>query len=310
MKHRICKGGAWLDSAEIVTLHLRTPREEFVDRSAFGVRLSIDTGVKGNVVPRRNDSLTTDFKDPKKYCVIDISKGHKANRYSVSYLAEAPQKGWSRADKTTKLVLRKVKAGSDPLKRYSISKDYYVAIFETTQRQWELIMGKNPVKDQKEDELPVSMVSYADICGDEGFAKALSAKANIGSFDLPTEAQWEYASRAGTTCRFATGNMNEDFDNTCWHGKNSGRKLKEVGLKQPNAWGIYDMQGNIWERCKDSGSPMAGSNPVGDVSGKIAANCGGHVINGIDRCRHGGRAYTNLINASWDRGFRIALNLK
>lgn len=307
---RVCKGGTWLDNADLCTSHYRIPREYFVDRSAFGVRLSIDTGVKGEVVSCRGNSLKGDIKDPKKYCVIDISKGSKANRYTVSYLAEAPKQGWSRADKTTKLVLRKVKAGSDPLKRYSISKDYYVAIFETTQRQWELIMGKNPVKDQKEDELPVSMVSYADICGDEGFAKTLSSKANIGSFDLPTVAQWEYASRAGTTCRFATGNTNEDIDNTCWYNKNSGGKLKEVGLKQPNAWGIYDMQGNVWERCKDHRSSMRGSNPIGDISGKSAENCGGQVRDGLGACWHGGRAGTNLTNPCGDRGFRIALNLK
>ena len=110
----------------------------------------------------------------------------------------------------------------------------------STQKQWELLMGKNPVE-HKSDALPVTMVSYADICGDGGFAKTLSSKANIESFDLPTAAQWEYASRAGTVFLYATGGAEEDLDKTAWYGKNSNGKLKEVGLKQPNAWGVYDM---------------------------------------------------------------------
>ena len=303
---RIAKGGAWLDDAILCTPHNRLSREEWVDRAAFGVRLSIDTGTKGAVTSRKMDN---DIKDPKKYCVIDISKGPKANKYTVSYMADAPKQGWSRADKTSKIVLRKIKAGKDPLKRYSISKDYYIAIFETTQKQWELLMGKNPAE-RKSDALPVTMVSYADICGDGGFAKKLSSKANIGSFDLPTEAQWEYASRAGTVFLYATGRAEEDLDKTAWYVKNSDRKFKEVGLKQPNAWGVYDMQGNLWERCKDSGSPMRGTDPKGDMSGKSSANCGGGWENGADRCLHAGRAYTNLTNAHYDRGFRIVLNLK
>ena len=303
---RIAKGGAWFDDAILCTPHNRLSREEWVDRAAFGVRLSIDTGTKGAVTSRKMDN---DIKDPKKYCVIDISKGPKANKYTVSYMAEAPKQGWSRADKTSKIVLRKIKAGKDPLKRYSISKDYYIAIFETTQKQWELLMGKNPVE-HKSDALPVTMVSYADICGDGGFAKKLSSKANIGSFDLPTEAQWEYASRAGTVFRYATGSLVEDLDETAWFAKNSNGKFKEVGLRQPNAWGVYDMQGNVWERCKDHGSPMSGTDPKGDISGKKSANCGGCWEVQLGRCFHGARAGTNLTNAHYDRGFRIILNMK
>ena len=221
------------------------------------------------------------------YCVIDISAGHKADKYPVSYIAEPPKQGWSTADKTTKIVLRRIKAGADPLKRYSISKDYYVAIFETTQKQWELVMGSVP--EQKHitaDASPVAMVSYMDVCGTDGFIGKLSAKANVGIFDLPTEAQWEYACRAGATSEYAA----------------TKGLQKEVGMMPPNTWGLYDMLGSIWERCKDFGSAMKGKDPVGDISGMRSANCG--------CCGYQGRAGSNLANAFDDRGFRIILQVK
>ena len=245
-----------------------------------------------------------------QYCVIDISKGLKARAFPVSWFSEVPKGGWPQDTKTTKIVLRKVQAGSDPLGRYSISKDFYIAIFETTQKQWELLTSKNYSR-RKSDKLPVSMVSYAEICGEDGFAKTLTQKTNVGLFDLPTEAQWEYASRAGATTRFALGDTENDIDKTSWYKQNSDGMQKEVGLKRPNAWGLYDMQGNIWERCKDFGSSMRGVDPVGDVSGAKSANCGGCACHeGPMGCTHARRAGSNLSNPFGDRGFRIALNLK
>ena len=217
-----------------------------------------------------------------QYCVIDVSKGLKARMFPVTYLSDVPKGGWSQDYKTTKIVLRKVQAGSDPLGRYSISKDFYIAIFETTQKQWELVMGKKPekIKDQS-DELPVTMVSYSEVYGDGGFAKTLSQKTNIELFDLPTEAQWEYASRAGTKER----------------GVKDNQGIIEVGLRQPNAWGLYDMVGNVWERCKDFGSSMQGSDPVGDISGVKSANCGngggGSCPEAADRLRSAGHHSRN-----------------
>lgn len=220
------------------------------------------------------------------YCVIDISAGHKADKYPVSYIAKPPKQGWSTADKTTKIVLRRIKAGADPLKRYSISKDYYVAIFETTQKQWQLVMGNVPQQEQNRtaDAMPVAMVSYEDVCGENGFIKTLSAKTNVGSFDLPTEAQWEYACRAGATNEYQ-----------------STKRIQEVGLMPPNSWGLYDMLGNYWERCKDFRSTMTGVDPIGDVTGTHCANCG---CGGF-----GARAGVTHAKPKGDRGYRIVMNL-
>ena len=310
---RVVKSGSWIDPESECCSNYRIPRTAEVNRAPFGFRLSVDVGVKGEVSSQDKKDMSAvtrdNVMDPKKYCVIDISNGPKANRYSVTYMAEEPKGGWTQNDKTKRIVLRKVKAGNDPLGRYSISKDYYVAIFETTQKQWELVMGKNPVE-TKADKLPVTMVSYADVCGNDGFAKVLSAKTTIGVFDLPTEAQWEYASRAGVVTRYSIGDSEMDLDKTCWYQKNSGGRQMEVGLKQPNAWGLYDMQGNVWERCKDFGSSMRGADPVGNVSGAQSANCGGQTRDLARSCWHGSRAGTNLANAWNDRGFRIVLNLK
>lgn len=231
-------------------------------------------------------AVETEF-NKRLYCVIDISAGHKADKYPVSYMTEPPKKGWSIVDKTTKIVLRRIKAGEDVLKRYSISKDYYVAIFETTQKQWALVMGGIPKQKYiTADASPVDMVSYADACGPGSFVEKLSIKAKVGIFDLPTQAQWEYACRAGATTEYAATKGIQ----------------KEVGMMPPNAWGLYDMLGNLWERCKDFGSPMKGLDPVGNVSGRNSANCGCFGFSGI--------AGTNLTNPAGDRGFRVVLNLK
>lgn len=117
-----------------------------------------------------------------------------------------------------------------------------MAIFETTRKRWGMVTGKNPAE-VKSDGLPIAMVPHADACGKDGFAKALPSKTNIGSLGLPTEAQWGHASRAGAVTKAAIENRNG---------------IIEVGLTQSNAWGLHDMQGNAWERCKDPGNPMRG----------------------------------------------------
>lgn len=124
--------------------------------------------------------------------------------------------------------------------RIDISKGFWLAETEVTQVQWESVMGFNPSKNIGKD-LPVDQVSYLDI---QDFLK----KVNVGEqkFRLPTEAEWEYACRAGTSGPYAG-----ERDEMAWHSGNSDRKSHPVRQKKPNPWGFYDMHGNLLEWCSD-----------------------------------------------------------
>jgi formylglycine-generating enzyme required for sulfatase activity len=123
-----------------------------------------------------------------------------------------------------------------------------MGVYVVTQEQYVQIMGKNP-SHFKGASNPVEQVSSDDAME---FCKALSKKTGK-AVSLPTEAQWEYACRAGTKTRFSYGDDNEyaNLGDYAWYSKNCDRKTHPVGLKKPNAWGLYDIHGNMWQWCSD-----------------------------------------------------------
>ena len=126
-----------------------------------------------------------------------------------------------------------------PVHRVTLSRGFWMAKTEVTQKQWRSVMGNNP-SNHKGDNLPVEKVSWHD-------AQDFCRKAGHG-LRLPTEAQWEYACRAKTTGNYGgTGKL----DDMGWYNGNSGDETHPVGQKQPNAWGLHDMHGNVWEWCQD-----------------------------------------------------------
>jgi len=259
------------------------------------------------------------------YMVVDLNDG------KVAYLADAPSGGWSDEYKTDKLVLRRIEAGSftmgsptdeegrdddETRHRVTLTEPYYIGVFEVTQGQWERVMGSNPSR-FKGPARPVERVSYNDIRGgslgaewpsssgvDAGsFLGRLRAKTGQDGFDLPTEAQWENACRAGTTTDYA-GNLDE----MGWYDDNSGDETHEAGTKRPNAWGLYDMHGNVWEWCLDWLGSYGGdaSDPKGPASGVNRVNRGGSWLNLARDCRSASRdgSRPGLRNSSL--GFRLA----
>lgn len=149
--------------------------------------------------------------------------------------------------------------------KVTISRPFYLAKFETTQAQYEAVMGENPSQ-KKGAELPVSNVTAAQA---EEFCAKLSAKSGC-EVKLPTEAQWEYACRAGTTGPYYNGKDINGLGEIAWFGANSGGQPHPPGQKAPNAWGVYDMLGNIREFTRDlySGEPLTdGVDPTGAATG-------------------------------------------
>jgi len=205
----------------------------------------------------------------KAYCVIDISGGTSAASYPVTYLDSYPIAGWGDEYKTTKILLRRIEPGTVLLgntKPVTLTKPFYMGVFEVTQKQYQLVTGDNPSWDVG-DMRPVEAVSWNDMRGNNwpnvttvdpsSFAGRLQAKTGL-NFDLPTESQWEYACRAGTTSSLNNGGSNDNDlkllgrypgNRTDGRGGYSGHTV--VGSYSPNAWGLYDMHGNVWEWCLD-----------------------------------------------------------
>lgn len=296
----------------------------------------------------------TDSSQPiDTYMVIDLSGGTSAEKYPVSYMTYDPPGGWPEEYKTTKLVLRLVQPGTfvmgsptGELGRFSnetqhevtLTKPFYIGVFEVTQKQYELITGKTPAQFMG-DARPVDRVSYEMIRGSEkgsgwpanryvdenSFMGILRSKTNK-AFDLPTEAQWEYACRAGTTTALNSGkNLTDEWDdaelnklgryNYSQYDGKGGYETEHttVGSYLPNAWGLYDMHGNVYEWCLDWYAVFtndAVTDPTGPATGTkriIRGGCWGS--GGAKGCRSAMRSSDKPEEKYFIDGFRIILVL-
>ena len=201
--------------------------------------------------------------------------------------------------------------------RVTISKPFLIGKYEVTQGQWQAVMGNNPSRFKGGDR-PVESVSWDD-------AKKFCNRLNVlyagklpkgYCFDLPTEAQWEYACRAGTNTALNSGRDLTSEEGTCsnldevgWYGENSGETTHAVGRKRPNAWGIYDMHGNVWEWCRDWYGDYNGdaTDPTGPVSGSRRVGRGGSWILNAKFCRSAVRGLSDPGGRGGNLGFRLAL---
>ena len=208
-----------------------------------------------------------------------------------------------------------------PQRQVTISRGFWIGVYPVTQEQWQAVMGSNPshfsanpAAGETQEKRPVEDVSWYDVLVFanrlsliDGLTPAYSIGGSANPDDwgkvpkksklvwkavevvegstgwrLPTEAQWEYAARAGTTTAFSNGA--EDWEDEAsleaigWFPFNSGRITHEVGRKQPNAWGLYDIHGNVWEWCwdwHDDYPAQAQTDPAGAPSGSMRVKRGG-----------------------------------
>lgn len=195
-------------------------------------------------------------------------------------------------------------AHEKPALQVAINYSFYMGKYEVTQSQWQSVMGNNPSSFKDCPNCPVEMVSWNDA---QKFIQRLNGINDGYTYRLPSEAEWEYACRAGTTGDYA-GNLND----MAWYDQNSGSKTHAVGGKQPNAWGLFDMHGNVWEWCQDLyhetyyGAPTDGSAWLSGGEQKYRVLRGGSWTFDATALRSAGRYwYGSPGDGGNDNGFRV-----
>ena len=320
----------------VLKLIIFTEGEELPAKISFNN--SQITGQAGN--------LFTGFMENKEYqCTIISQKGQrkffsliklKCDWYGEKQITVTMQEyNLSAVKLTSSLILKMVKInagtfmmGSEPEKevgrerdetyhQVKISRDFWIGKYEVTQEQYQTVMGVNPSRFQK-NKNPVENVSWFDA---KRFCEVLNRKFAVYlpdgyQFDLPTEAQWEYACRAGTVTALNNGkdldsNFSFNTDQIAAFAFNSRKYAhKEVGQRKPNQWGLYDMHGNIAEWCSDWYGYLeekAAVDPTGPVMGKKRVLRGGSWVNQPQSCRSASRAYLNPAAKTNYIGFRVAV---
>lgn len=189
---------------------------------------------------------------------------------------------------------------STTLPRVNMTKGFWLADTVCTQRQWEAVMGNNPSRFTGDPQRPVEQVSWEDV---QEFIKRMNTQEGGSKYRLPTEAEWEYAARAGSTTAYSFGDDPRQLGVYAWFDENAGGTTHPVGRqKKPNPWGLYDMHGNVWEWVQDLYDSTSGG------SGRVIR--GGSWQSGALFCR----STLRLLGPSGYRdstlGFRIAMSEK
>jgi formylglycine-generating enzyme required for sulfatase activity/predicted Ser/Thr protein kinase len=196
-----------------------------------------------------------------------------------------------------------------PLHRVKISRGFYMGVMEVTQDQYFAITKEKP-SPVKGERLPVVGVGWNEAVE---FCRRLSELEDL-IYRLPTEAEWEYACRAGNDATWSWGDDLKLGRDYAWFDDNSQKTLQPVGLKKPNAFGLYDMHGNAWEWCLDFGQESDGYayqtglqvDPINTVSGPNRLSRGGSFQHGLERARSGSRGCSYPPDTSFaDFGFRV-----
>jgi formylglycine-generating enzyme required for sulfatase activity len=196
-----------------------------------------------------------------------------------------------------------------PVHHVNIPTAFYMGKYEVTQKQWREVMGNNP-STFKGDDLPVEQVSWNDV---QEFIKRLNENEHVNKYRLPAEEQWEYAARAQTKMIYSFGNNVSKIGDYAWYMGNSEGTTHEVGLKKPNPFGIYDMQGNVFEWVQDSYYDSYKLVPkdasVGESVSSIRVFRGGSWISNAASCRLANREDNDQATRASNLGFRLVMDL-
>lgn len=314
---------------------------EITSRSAEGAEIYIDGDLKGYMASgaygimlsegKHDIELIKPISDPDKYdqyyaqkSIVVADKSSQSIRVSLSrrqspaYKEQWEEKQRKQMEAALALIAADMvtipsgsfKMGSNedsiekPVHNVQI-KSFKMGKYEVTQAQWKAVMGSNP-SNFRGDNRPVEQVSWNDIQSFLGKLNKQSGK----TFRLPSEAEWEYAARAGTSSKWSWGNSEGSAGSYVWYGKNSGSKTHPVGQKKPNAFGLYDMHGNVWEWVQDNwhdsyrGAPSDGS-VWGGGDSRYRVIRGGCLSYSARDLRSAYRDYNSPGSRSYIIGFRL-----
>ena len=332
-------------------------------------RITWDANADGVTKYVENATFSVEIRHYNEtYMVIDVSGGPNASVYPVKFLNAAPVGGFNKNEyKGSNIVLRCIHPGSymagspaneanrtdtavrEKQHRVALSQPFYIGIYEITQKQYKNVTGDDP-STYKGDYRPVELVTFGTIRGGDWPTKTApragsfmdiliqkcKAKDSDGNytgtvkgFDLPTEFQWEYACRAGTTGAFNTTNAYDNaksdeqeaqlkllgrYANNRTDGKGGYDTHTEVGLYLPNQWGLYDMHGNVMEWCRDFYQEDAAAlkqftDPKGAASGLNRVLRGGAWGGAVRDCRSAQRGNFDPANTAATFGFRLSRTL-
>ncbi|MBU0733325.1 MAG: formylglycine-generating enzyme family protein, partial [Proteobacteria bacterium] len=201
--------------------------------------------------------------------------------------------------------------------RVTLTRGFHMQTTEVTQGQWKAVMGSNPSYFKTcGDDCPVEQVSLKDV---QEFIQRLNQKEDTNKYRLPTEAEWEYASRAGTETALANGRISEldcnydtNLDAMGWYCGNADKTTHRVAQKKANRWGLYDIHGNVWEWCRDrKGDYPSGhvTDPKGFSSGPYQVSRGGSYGGSAGSCRSANRNGESPGNQISNLGFRLVKDL-
>ena len=198
-------------------------------------------------------------------------------------------------------------ADESPQHQVTLSQGFWMGKYEVTQAQWQAVMGTNPSHFTGDLNRPVEQINWSDV---QSFLTAINTLTSK-TFRLPSDAEWEYACRAGTSTRFFWGDDASygQIGNYTWYDTNSGDSTHPVGEKWPNAFGLFDMSGNVWELCQDwYGNYTAGAvtDPAGPASGTYRVLRGGGIYDEAQYCRSADRDYFAPTYKYYDLGIRLA----
>ena len=264
--YRVVRGGCWYDGSGSCTSSFRDCYAPHLAYKYVGFRCVINPNSadsSNSISKNQSENVSIDMLDKK------VNNGKNAGeRRVISFNGVEFAFRWCPAGTFT--------MGSEGYydenpHQVTLSKGFWMMETEVTQKQWRAVMGNAP-SEFKGDNLPVENVSWNDC---QEFCKKCS---ELGlSLQLPTEAQWEYACRAGIF-----GNREDKLDTIAWYSNNSYKETSPVGKKKPNEWGLYDMLGNVREWCADFKGPY----PYGNITDPTGPE------KGINRVTRGGSWYS------------------
>ena len=191
----------------------------------------------------------------------------------------------------------------------TLTRGFYMQTMEVTQSQWKAVMGENPAAFPTcGTDCPVERVSWHDV---QAFVEKLNQREDTSTYRLPTEAEWEYAARAGSTTAYSFGDDKSQLRAHAWYRGNGRDRTHRVGKKQPNAWGLHDVHGNVWEWVQDDfhrtykEAPEDGSAWVDEPRGPTRTMRGGSWMDITPFCRSAMRFGLGPDEGNTIVGFRL-----